>query len=184
LATATATATPAAASTPLRRISKRRDLPFHKVAVVLAVSVIPAKLQRCVIRLNRVGPLFQRLLLIRFLKLLTRPVQRIPEVVVSILLVRQPLRIAGRRGLDRFLERLCCLGKLSSSIRGRPRVVFHNRRLGIGRSPGGGGLIGTHGPWLNDEQRHHNQHNDGARRRCDRYRSPPTEATRTDHQTA
>jgi hypothetical protein len=63
------------------------DLPLDEVAVVFAVGVITAQLQRCLVRLDRIGPFLYRLLRGGLFELLTRAIQRIAEVVVSILLI-------------------------------------------------------------------------------------------------
>ena len=63
------------------------DLPLDEVAVVSAVGVITAQLQRRLVRLDRIGPFLYRLLRSGFFELLTRAIQRIAEVVVSILLI-------------------------------------------------------------------------------------------------
>jgi hypothetical protein len=82
LATATATATALIGWAP-----ERVDLPLDEVAVVFAIGVITAQLQRRLVCLDRIGPFLYRLLRSGFFELLTRAIQRIAEVVVSILLI-------------------------------------------------------------------------------------------------
>src|ERR1039457_5372543 len=116
----------AAAATLIRRLSERVNLPIDEVAIVFAIGVISAQLQRRIVRLHRLGPFLNGLLRSEFLQLLARTIERIAEVEVSILLVCQALCVARRRNLDRLLEGLRCLGKLSRSIGGRTRVVLQD----------------------------------------------------------
>src|SRR5215469_1426657 len=142
IATAAATLT---ATTPAlrRRLPKRIDLPLDEIAIVFAVGVIAAQLQRCVICLESVRPSLYRLLRSGFLELLTRAIQRIAQVVVSILLIRQTLCIARRCGIDRLFECLRCLGKPPGSIGGSSGVVLHERCPGSCSHAHGIGLIGA-----------------------------------------
>jgi hypothetical protein len=109
-ATATATAA-AAAATPAtapirRRLLKRLDFPLHKIPIELAIGIIRPQLQRRFIRLHRISPLCNGLLRRGLLNLLPRAIQRVAQVVVGILLVRQAPGITARSGVDRILEGL------------------------------------------------------------------------------
>jgi hypothetical protein len=107
-------ATPAAAAraaTPTtgpirRRLLKRLDLALHKIPIEPAIGIIRPQLQCRFIRLHRIGPLRDGLLRRGLLNLLPRAIQRVAQVVVGILLVRQAPGIAVRRGVDRILEGL------------------------------------------------------------------------------
>jgi hypothetical protein len=68
-------------------LPERVNLPLDEVAVVFAIGVITAQLQRRLVCLDRIGPFLYRLLRSGFFELLTRAIQRIAEVVVSILLI-------------------------------------------------------------------------------------------------
>jgi hypothetical protein len=81
------TSTSAPTPTLIGWLPERVNLPFDEVAVVSAIGVITAQLQRGLICLDRIGPLLYRLLRSGFFELLPRPKQRIAEVVVSILLI-------------------------------------------------------------------------------------------------
>jgi hypothetical protein len=85
----TIASTLATAPTPtlIRWLPERVNLPLHEVAVVFAIGVITAQLQRRLVCLDRIGPFLYRLLRSGFFKLLTQAIQRIAEVVVSILLI-------------------------------------------------------------------------------------------------
>jgi len=89
---------------------------LHKVPVVLAIDISGTELQRRLVRLHRISPLFNRVLRGRLLNLLARAVQGIAEVVVRILLIRQAPRIACRSGIDGILEGLCRLRELPGAI--------------------------------------------------------------------
>jgi hypothetical protein len=85
----TIASTLATASTPtlIGWLPERVNLPLDEVAVVFAIGVITAQLQRRLVCLDRLGPFLYRLLRCGFFDLLTRAIQRIAEVVVSILLI-------------------------------------------------------------------------------------------------
>ena len=83
----TIASTLATAPTLIGWLPERVNLPLDEVAVVFAIGVITAQLQRRLVCLDRIGPFLYRLLRSGFFELLTRAIQRIAEVVVSILLV-------------------------------------------------------------------------------------------------
>ena len=86
LATAAA---PTSAPTPILIgwLPERVNPPLDEVAVVFAIGVISAQLQRRLVCLDRISPFLDRLLRSGFLQLLTRAIQCIAEVVVRILLI-------------------------------------------------------------------------------------------------
>ncbi len=88
---ATAAATTAAAATTtaslIWRLPERVNLPLDEVAVVLAIRVVATQLQRRIVCLNRIRPFLYGVLRSGLLDLLTRAIQCIAEVVVSILLI-------------------------------------------------------------------------------------------------
>jgi hypothetical protein len=88
-ATATATATTAAttATALVGWLPERVNLPLDEVAVVFAIGVITAQLQRRLVCLDRIGPFLYRLLRSGFFEPLTHAIQSIAEVIVSILLI-------------------------------------------------------------------------------------------------
>src|SRR6516162_6410660 len=151
-AAAPATCTAAAAPAPIWRLPKRIDLPLDEIAIVLAVGVTTAQLQRSVICLESIRPSLYRLLRSGFLELLTRAIERIAQVVVGILLIRETFCIARRCGIDRLFECLRCLGKLPGSIRGSSGVVLYERCPGICSQADGIGLIGAPGAQRNNHQ--------------------------------
>jgi hypothetical protein len=87
LATAPTLATAAPTPTLIGWRPQRVNPPLDEVAVVFAIGVISAQLQRRLVCLDRIGPFLYRLLRSGFFELLTRAIQRIAEVVVSILLI-------------------------------------------------------------------------------------------------
>ena len=111
-------------------LPERIDLALHQVAVVLAIGIVCAQLQRGLVGLYRLGPLLQGFLRGSLFGLLSRAIQRIAEVVVSVLLVGQALRIARWRAADRLLECLCGLRKLSCPVCGGTGVELQYRLFG------------------------------------------------------
>ena len=85
----TVASTLATAPTPtlIGWLPERVNLPLDEVAVVFAIGVITAQLQRRLICLDRLGPFLYGLLRRGFFELLTHAIQRIAEVVVSIPLI-------------------------------------------------------------------------------------------------
>ena len=85
MASTLSTTTPA--STLIGGLPECINLPLDEVAVVFAIRVITAQLQRRLVCLDSIGPFLYRLLRSGLLELLTCAIQRIAEVVVSILLI-------------------------------------------------------------------------------------------------
>src|SRR5580658_5734988 len=106
------------------RIRRRRiflqlvDFALHEIAVVLGVGIIGAQLQRGVVRLDRLFPGLQRLLLRALQGPLSGAVQRVAQVVIGVLLLRQALGVPRHRAADRRLKRLRRLRKLSGAVGG------------------------------------------------------------------
>jgi uncharacterized membrane protein required for colicin V production len=85
--TIASTLAPATTTAAVRWLPERVNLPLDEVAVVFAIGVITAQLQRRLVCLDRIGPFLDRLLRSGFFELLTRAIQCIAEVVVRILLI-------------------------------------------------------------------------------------------------
>src|SRR5580658_2230754 len=119
------------------RIRRRRiflqlvDFALHEIAVVLGVGIIGAQLQRGVVRLDRLFPGLQRLLLRALQGPLSGAVQRVAQVVIGVLLLRQALGVPRHRAADRRLKRLRRLRKLSGAVGGGANVELQRRRLRV-----------------------------------------------------
>jgi hypothetical protein len=143
--------TPAATASIRRRLLKRLNLALHKIPIELAIRIIRPQLQCRLIRLYRISPLRNGLLRSGFLQLLPSTIQRVAQVVVGVLLIRQPLRVTSRSSVDRTLESLRGLWKLPGPVCSRTGVVV---RQGRGR---GVGLISAHRAWRNGKHPDGNQ---------------------------